>query len=138
MRGVVVAANNVSHLDWHTVVIGVSVEQVGFSTFVGIGSISHDQFKAATIQAMRVDNSAAGSRDDVILLLRGGALPQNYFTQLVMRGTNNLDSIILQSSAASFGLTGPGLVDTFWTWTRSYHTTWPESLNGQRRQIRLI
>jgi hypothetical protein len=137
MRGLVVAANNVSHLDWRTVLLGIGGEQVGFSNFIGIGSITPVTFKAADIDTIRVDNTSAGPFDNVILILTGHP-PQNYFTQLVMRGPNNLDSIFLDSAAATYGATGVGLVNQFWSWTRGYRTTWPESIAGQRRQIKLI
>lgn len=137
MRAIALASQQIADIDWHQVVIGVSGEQVGFSTFIGIGSIGHNHFfGGSAITTMRVDNQSAGPIDNIILGVTPNGPPQNTFTTLIMRGANQ-ELILLNSASVDSYLANSG-GSTFWIWSRPYTTTWPVSLNGLRRAIRFV
>lgn len=140
MRGVAIAAEGAPDSANFVVLLGSAGEQVGYlEPDTPPGDIQPALYRGIDFRHLLVTNNVAQNEDQIILGLENGTLPVNYFSKLIMRGaTQNL--IILQTNAVFQFDNFPGASPPFstWLWKRAYRTTWPESIRGQKRLVKII
>ena len=88
MRGIGVGAASSPRADEFVVTIGVSGNQVGFSSFIPIGVLSKATWKTLPFRDIRVDN-VSGIPQDQVHVNAVGIFAQNAFNQMILHGSNN-------------------------------------------------